>query len=253
MKWLNYAMFLVLVQLILGCGNQGSKSEKDSKIEPGTPVSDSFSLKDNKDSLSYALGYSVGKNYANMGVELNAVAYTKAVEDGLAGNAPKLDDNQSMAVLSAFQQILSKKHENEQAKKNAEFLAMNARFLADNKVKPGVVELASGLQYLVLKEGLGPKPTIDDQVTIYVLASLMDGRIIQNSRENGHPSTVEIKSLIPAWQEILPIMKEGASYKIWSPPALAYGDNGVPSVVGPNAVMIFEIELLKVIGKAPNG
>jgi FKBP-type peptidyl-prolyl cis-trans isomerase len=253
MKWLNYAMFLVLVQLILGCGNQGSKSKEVRKIEPGTPVTDSFFLKDYKDSLSYALGYSVGKNYANMGLELRAVAYTKAVEDGLAGNAPKLDDNQMLAVMSAFQQVLEKKHSREQANKNAEFLAMNARFLAENKVKPGIVELASGLQYQVLKEGIGPKPTPDDQVTIHILASMLDGRIVQNSRERGQPYTVDFKPLIPAWREILPMMNEGASYKIWCPPSLAYGENGIPSVVGPNAVVVFEIELLRVIAKAPNG
>lgn len=241
MKQLTYVMILALALVFVGCGKSGSEG------------GDGSTLKDNKDSVSYAIGYDIGKNFATQGVEVNIAVFSKALEEGMAGTTPKLDENQSRAVMMAYQQVLQKKQQEKRAKEAAENIQKSNQFLAENKGKPGVVELPSGLQYQVLKEGTGAQPTLEDQVTTHYHGTLMDGSVFDSSRDRGEPATFPLKGVIQAWQQILPLMKEGASYKIWAPPALAYGEFGSPPKIGPNVALVFEIELIKVLGPSPEG
>jgi len=237
MKNFMYAMILTLAIVAVGCGKSGEGDAADA----GT-------LKDNKDSVSYAIGYDIGKNFATQGVEVNLAVFSKAIEEGLAGTTPKLDEQQSRAVMMAYQQVLQKKQQEKHAAEAGTNMEKSTKFLAENKTKPGVVELPSGLQYQVIKEGTGKMPTIEDQVTTNYHGTLMDGSVFDSSRERGEPATFPLKGVIQAWQQILPLMKEGASYKIWSPPALAYGEYGSPPKIGPNVALVFEIDLIKVLG-----
>ena len=232
-----YAMILTLAIVAVGCGKSGEGDAADA----GT-------LKDNKDSVSYAIGYDIGKNFATQGVEVNLAVFSKAIEEGLAGTTPKLDEQQSRAVMMAYQQVLQKKQQEKRAAEAGTNMEKSTKFLAENKTKPGVIELPSGLQYQVIKEGTGKMPTIEDQVTTNYHGTLMDGSVFDSSRERGEPATFPLKGVIQAWQQILPLMKEGASYKIWSPPALAYGEYGSPPKIGPNVALVFEIDLIKVLG-----
>jgi FKBP-type peptidyl-prolyl cis-trans isomerase FklB len=238
MKQLTYVMILALAVLFVGCDKSGGEG------------GDASTLKDSKDSVSYAIGYDIGKNFATQGVEVNIAVFSKALEEGMAGTAPKLDEQTSRNVMMAYQQELQKKQQEKRAAEAGENIKKSNEFLAANKANPGVIELPSGLQYQVIKEGTGKQPTLDDQVTTNYHGTLMDGSVFDSSRERGEPATFPLKGVIQAWQQILPLMKEGASYKIWSPPALAYGEYGSPPKIGPNVALVFEIDLIKVLGPA---
>jgi FKBP-type peptidyl-prolyl cis-trans isomerase FklB len=236
MKIFMYAMVLALAIVAVGCGKSGDES------------ADAGTLKDNKDSVSYAIGYNTGKNFAAQGVEVNLAVFAKAVEEGLAGTTPKMDEQTVNNVLMAYGQVLQKKQQEKMAKEAAANMEKSTKFLADNKASnPDVKELPSGLQYQVIKEGTGKQPTLDDQVTTHYHGTLADGSVFDSSRERGEPATFPIKGVIQAWQQILPMMKEGATYKIWAPPALGYGEYGSPPKIGPNSALVFEIDLIKVL------
>jgi FKBP-type peptidyl-prolyl cis-trans isomerase FklB len=238
MKQLTYFMILALAIVFVGCD------------KPAGEEADASTLKDNKDSVSYAIGYDIGKNFANQGVEVNIAVFAKALEEGMAGTTPKFDEQTSRSIMMAYQQVLQKKQQEKRQKEAGENLDKSNKFLAENKGKTGVVELPSGLQYQVVKEGTGKQPTLEDQVTTHYHGTLMDGSVFDSSRERGEPATFPLKGVIQAWQQILPMMKEGATYKIWAPPALAYGEYGSPPKIGPNVALVFEIELIKVGGPA---
>jgi FKBP-type peptidyl-prolyl cis-trans isomerase FklB len=196
--------------------------------------------------VSYAIGYDIGKNFGQQGIEVNVGVFAQALEDGLTGATPMLNEQDARNVMMAYQRVLQQKAQEKRAKEAGENLEKSNKFLADNKANAGVVELPSGLQYQVIKEGTGKMPTIEDQVTTHYHGTLMDGTVFDSSKERGEPATFPLKGVIQAWQQILPMMKEGAVYKIWSPPALAYGEYGSPPKIGPNSALVFEIELIKV-------
>ena len=232
-----YAMILALAVVTVGCGNKAGGA------------GDASVLKDNKDSVSYAIGYDIGKNFSTQGVEVNLAVFSQALQEGLDSATPKLDEATSRAVMMAYQQVLQKKQQDKRMAEAGENMQKSTKFLADNKASnSAVIELPSGLQYQVIKEGTGKMPTIDDQVTTNYHGTLMDGSVFDSSRERGEPATFPLKGVIQAWQQILPLMKEGATYKIWSPPALAYGEYGSPPKIGPNVALVFEIDLIKVLG-----
>ena len=231
-------MVLALSIVAVGCDKSGGDA------------ADGSVLKDNKDSVSYAIGYDIGKNFKNQGVEINMAVFSAALQAGLDSVTPKLDEQQSRAVMMAYQQKLQAKQQEKRMQEATGNIEKSNKFLAENKAKAGVIELPSGLQYQVIKEGTGKMPTLEDQVTTNYHGTLMDGTVFDSSRERGEPATFPLKGVIQAWQQILPLMKEGASYKIWSPPALAYGEYGSPPKIGPNVALVFEIDLIKVLGPA---
>ena len=208
------------------------------------------SLKDNKDSVSYAIGFDIGKNFATQSIEVSTIVFSKGLEDGIAGATPMLDEQTARDVMMAYQRVLQQKAQEKRAAEAGENLTKSNKFLADNKANAGVIELPSGLQYQVIKEGTGKMPTIEDQVTTHYHGTLMDGSVFDSSKERGEPASFPLKGVIQAWQQILPMMKEGSVYKIWSPPALAYGEYGSPPKIGPNSALVFEIELISVGGPA---
>jgi FKBP-type peptidyl-prolyl cis-trans isomerase FklB len=240
MKNFMIALVLSVAVVAVGCDQSGG-------------AADAGTLKDNKDSISYAIGYDIGKNFTTQGVEVNLAVFTKALEEGLAGTTPKMDEQTSRNVMMAYQRVLQQKQQEKRAAEAAENIEKSTKFLAENKGKPGVIELPSGLQYQVIKEGTGKQPTPEDQVTTNYHGTLMDGSVFDSSRERGEPATFPVKGVIQAWQEILPMMKEGASYKIWAPPALAYGEYGSPPKIAPNSALVFEIDLIKVLDAAASG
>jgi FKBP-type peptidyl-prolyl cis-trans isomerase FklB len=235
MKQLTYSMILALATLFVGCDKTGT-------------VSDGSTLSNNKDSVSYVIGYDIGKNFASQAIEVNRAVFYKAFEEGLAGATTRFDEKTSRNLMMALQRDIQKKQQEKRAAEGAANLEKSNKFLAENKGKPGVVELPNGLQYQVIKEGTGKQPTLDDQVTTHYHGTLMDGTVFDSSRDRGEPATFSLNGVIPAWQQILPMMKEGASYRIWCPPALAYGEYGSSPKIGSNVALVFEIDLIKVVG-----
>ena len=197
-------------------------------------------LKTFAEKLSYVLGLSTGARLRLLETEIDVAALTRGIEDGLKGRKPALTEQEATAVLREA----TLKKQKEMAGKN---LKAAEAFLAKNKKGKGVVTTESGLQYLVLKEGDGPKPTPENQVSVHYRGTLLDGTQFDSSYDRDKPAKVPVKGVIPGWTEALQLFKVGGKYRVFIPPGLAYGEEGAGRRIGPNALLIFEIELVKIV------
>jgi FKBP-type peptidyl-prolyl cis-trans isomerase len=199
-------------------------------------------LKTLSDSASYAIGVSVASFYSQQGVtQLNATLVAKAINDVLGKKTVLLNDYQANSVMMKY---MTQAQESK-AKPNIE---AGKKFLAQNKTKAGVKTTASGLQYEVIKEGTGSKPTTADTVTVHYVGTLINGNEFDNSLKRGEPISFPVTGVIRGWTEALQLMPEGSKYKLYIPHELAYGPNDNGPIPG-GSVLIFEVELLKVSGK----
>lgn len=195
------------------------------------------------DKLSYAWGLAMGQQLHGMGVkELNIADYTEAVKDVFEGNEPKMPLEEAQKIITEYLQDL-------QEKADAAAKAVGAKFLEENKKNAGVKETASGLQYVVEKEGEGAQPSATDEVTVHYTGKLLNGQVFDSSVSRGEPATFPLNRVIPGWTEGVQLMKEGAKYTFFIPSDLAYGAQGVPNAIPPHSTLIFEVELIKVIKK----
>ena len=195
------------------------------------------------DKLSYAWGLAMGRQLKGMGVEnLNVEDYTAAVKAVFDGAEPAIPVEEAQKLINDYLSDLQKKAE-EAAK------AVGAKFLEENKAKEGVKETASGLQYVVDKEGTGAQPTATDEVTVHYTGKLLDGTVFDSSVNRGEPATFPLNRVIPGWTEGVQLMKEGAKYTFFIPSDLAYGPQGVPGAIPPHSTLIFDVELIKVVKK----
>ena len=196
--------------------------------------------------FSYSVGINLGKQLHNVKDEVDVKALEAGFEDSLSGAEPKLDDKAREEILKATVQKLQAKQVAEreaEAKKNQED---GDKFLADNAKKDGVKTTASGLEYEVETEGTGPKPKATDKVTVNYKGMLLDGTVFDSSYERGQPASFPLANVIPGWTEALQLMPVGSKYKFYIPSKLAYGERGAPPKIGPNAVLVFEVELLSI-------
>ena len=210
---------------------------------PGTTTE----LKDLKAKASYSIGIGIGKNIRNMTADVDVDIIAKGIKDGIAGGKMLLTEEQIAAALQAYQQQLNVKMAEaakavgEKNKKEGE------AFLAENKKKPGVVALPSGLQYKEIKAGTGKTPKATDTVSTHYKGTLIDGTEFDSSYKRGQPASFPVNGVIPGWTEALQKMKVGAKWQLFIPSELAYGENPQPgSPIGPNSVLLFDIELLGV-------
>ena len=203
-------------------------------------------LKNQKDKVSYSIGLNIGRNLANdlkkQSIDIDPNILAKGIQDALAGAKPLLTDQEIQETMVAFQKEMMAKLE-EMAKKNK---ADGEAFLAENKKKEGVKTLPSGLQYKVIKAGTGKKPKADDTVTANYRGTLIDGTEFDSSYKRGQPATFPVSGVIPGWTEALQLMEEGAKWQLFIPSSLAYGERGTGGLVGPNAILIFEVELVSI-------
>lgn len=198
------------------------------------------------DKLSYALGLSMGQNFLRSGIkEINVEDFARAVGAVYAGEKTEMSYDEAKEEVNRFFTEL----EEQNRKANAE---LGKTFLADNAKKDGVVVTASGLQYKVIKEGNGVKPTANDQVTVHYTGRLIDGTVFDSSVERGMPATFGVTQVIPGWVEALQMMREGDEWQLYIPSELAYGPNGAGGVIGPDATLIFDVQLIKVNAKKIN-
>jgi FKBP-type peptidyl-prolyl cis-trans isomerase FklB len=206
-------------------------------------------LKDQKDKASYSIGYDIGSTFKKQNIDLNMDALMSGMKEGLAGQEGTLSKEEREKTLEAFQKEMMEKQvaaSKEAATKNA---AEGEKFLAENKNKEGVKTTGSGLQYKVLKEGSGPSPKETDTVVTNYKGTLLDGTEFDSSYKRNEPATFPVNRVIKGWTEALQLMKPGAKYQLFIPAALAYGERGAGRDIGPNATLIFEVELLSI--KAP--
>ena len=202
------------------------------------------------DRLSYALGLSMGNNFRNSGInEINVEDFSDGVAAVFYGSQPKMSYDEAKEVIRVFFTELEEKQKAEAAKMADVNKAAGEEFLAKNGQRAEVKTLPSGLQYEVIVEGTGAQPTAADQVEVHYTGKLIDGTVFDSSVDRGVPATFGVTQVIPGWVEALQLMKAGSKWRLFIPSALAYGPQGAGPVIGPNATLIFDVELLKVIGK----
>ncbi len=191
--------------------------------------------------VSYALGLSIGNNLIGSGITgVNLEKFVQGVQDVLEQKTAEISYDEAKIVLDEYFQDLANKMQalNKQ---------IGVEFLAQNKQKAGVVELPSGLQYQVLTEGTGAKPSATDQVQCHYHGTMLDGQVFDSSVQRGEPAVFGVNQVIAGWVEALQLMQEGAKWRLFIPYQLAYGERGAGQSIPPFATLIFDVELLKVI------
>jgi FKBP-type peptidyl-prolyl cis-trans isomerase FklB len=206
-------------------------------------------LKTPKDKASYAIGMNVGKSLHKDSVDVDPTILLRGLKDALAGGKTLLTDDEAKTAMVAIQADLRKKQEAKMAVLGDANKKEGDAFLADNKTKEGVVTLPSGLQYKILKEGTGPKPSATDSVVCNYKGTLIDNTEFDSSYKRGQPATFPVGQVIKGWTEVLQLMPVGSKWQVWVPSELGYGPRGPGGPIGPNATLIFEIELLSIQGK----
>ena len=192
--------------------------------------------------VSYSLGVNVAKSVKNQGLtSIDSEAIAQAFTDVFEGNELKISEQESNLILQDYFGKLAKEAQSANVEAGQKFLAENAK-------RDGVTTTATGLQYEVLAEGSGDSPKETDQVTVHYHGTLIDGTVFDSSVERGQPATFPVNGVIPGWVEALQLMKPGAKYKLFIPSNLAYGERGAGGSIGPNATLIFEVELISIGG-----
>lgn len=201
--------------------------------------------------LGYALGYRIGQriiaDHRALGTPLDPTALGRGLADAVRDAPPQLDEAGFRRVLAEFEKRMEQRDQQlaatmaEAAKKN---LVAGRNFLAVNGKKPGVTTLPSGLQYQVVKDGNGPKPTLDDVVEARYRGTHIDGTEFDGTDPAGEPAAFPLRGVVPGWQEALVRMPVGAKWRVWLPPDMGYGEAGSPPAIEPNEVLVFEIELV---------
>ena len=224
--------------ILVGC-------EEASKPKAGASVAAAVALESEIQKVSYIMGTNIGGQIKGEAFEVDIPSLTLGLSDAVAGNEPKLSEDEVKAVIEAFQAKMMAEQE-ASAKLVAETnIKEGEAFLAANAKKEGVVVLESGLQYKILTAGTGAIPTPENTVEVHYKGTLLDGTEFDSSFKRGVPAQFGVTQVIPGWVEALQLMKEGAKWELYVPADLAYGPGGTGGLIGPNQTLIFEVELLK--------
>ncbi len=225
----SFVLFVAAGSLLLfSCNVVKNKSMKEPKLDTELQK------------VSYGLGISAGTYYARQGFDsIDIDAFASGLRAAITSDTAhmQMTEQEANAVLQKFFTGLRNKKNEAQIKEGEDFLAENAK-------KEGVVTLPSGLQYKILKEGHGPKPTASDKVKVHYTGKLIDGTVFDSSVERGEPITFPVSQVIPGWTEALQLMPVGSKWRLFIPSKLAYGEKGAGQTIPPNATLIFDVELL---------
>lgn len=210
-------------------------------------------LKDRKDKESYSMGYQLGENLKKQKIEVNIDAYDEGLRDSLGGREPQLSSEEVRSMIGALRQRLMAEQQIKTKGAPSKNLSEAKTFLEENGKKEGVKTLPSGLQYRVLAEGSGRTPKKTDTVTVHYRGTFINGVEFDSSYKRGKPQSFRVDKVIPGWTEALQLMKEGAKWRLFIPPELAYGARGQPgrtkgktTPIPPNGALIFDVELISV-------
>jgi FKBP-type peptidyl-prolyl cis-trans isomerase len=202
-------------------------------------------LADEKSRVSYAIGMMTGRQWKQQDLDFDVELYARGIKDGMSGGAMLLTPEEAQLTIDAFRKELAARQQQKQMELAAKNKTEGDAFLAANKNQPGVQTLPDGLQYLVMTNGAGEIPTAGDTVTVNYRGTLIDGTEFDSSYKRGQPATFPVGGVIRGWTEALQKMNAGSKWKLFVPSDLAYGPQGRPGIA-PNAVLIFEVELLAV-------
>jgi len=203
-------------------------------------------LKTQKDKFSYAMGMNLGMNMKKQNVPIDPAIMARGLRDALAGTKTQLTEDEARAAITQMQQDMQKKMMEKMQAESAGNKKIGDAFLAENKTKPGVVTLPSGLQYKILTAGTGPKPTASDTVVCNYKGTLINGKEFDSSYKRGQPATFAVGGVIKGWTEALQLMPVGSKWQLFIPADLAYGDRSPSPDIGPGDTLIFEVELMSI-------
>ena len=213
----------------------------DKNAEDENNTSTNMEMKTETDSVAYALGVNIGENIKGQFKDINIDILANAIKDAYAG-----ETKISMAEAGPMLQAYAQKAQMQIAEDN---LKEGQDFLAENGKRDGITTTASGLQYEVMNEGSGAKPTTADKVKVHYHGTLIDGTVFDSSVDRGQPAEFGVTQVIPGWTEALQLMSVGSKWKVFLPSNIAYGERGAGGNIGPNATLIFEVELLEIVAQ----
>ena len=202
--------------------------------------------KTKKEKISYSLGFNIGKSMKMQGLDVDQKLLIQGIKDGVNNSKTAMSEKDMETTMTTFQQEMMGKMQAKQKVDGEKNKKEGETFLAANQKKDGVITLPSGLQYKVIKMGDGPKPTASQTVKCNYRGTLVDGKVFDSSEHHGGPAEFPVNGVIKGWIEALQLMPVGSKWELYVPSDLAYGPNGAGQMIGPNATLIFEIELLSI-------
>ena len=228
-------------------------TQKASTAKPGQPAKPKSQsplvLKTDKDKVSYALGMNLGTNLKRDSVDIDTAIFVRALKDTVAGGRTLLTDSEARAALTQLQTAVRGKQMEKMKLAGEANKKEGDAFLAANKSQEGIVTLPSGLEYKILTQGTGPKPTATDTVVCNYRGTLVNGAEFDSSYKRGQPATFPVTGVIKGWTEALQLMPVGSKWQLFLPAELAYGERGPSPEIGPNSTLVFEVELLSIQAK----
>ncbi|HKI01602.1 MAG TPA: FKBP-type peptidyl-prolyl cis-trans isomerase [Thermoanaerobaculia bacterium] len=248
-------VLLVAAAVAAGAQQSGQKPAEKPAMQPTqTTAQPSAAGKPESllDRASYIIGLNLGKSLKTNEIQANTDLVVKGLRDGLSGAQALLTDEEMQTAMQSFQQQVAQQQEAKQKVVGEKNKTEGEAFLAKNKARKEVKTTASGLQYEVLTEGTGAAPKATDTVTVNYKGTLMDGTTFDSSYDRGQPATFVLNQVIPGWTEGVQLMKVGSKYKFYIPSALGYGERGAGGTIGPNAPLVFEVELVSIGQPAAN-
>ena len=235
-QFLKPATALCAVIALSACNQQAPTDSAEAELALDTP----------KARLSYGVALGLGRNMSRDGLEVDVEAFAAGLSDAISGAEQRLTDEEIQGEMMAFQERINAEREAEASAVADANATASAAFLAENAGRDGVVTTESGLQYEVLEAGEGAKPGPDDSVQVHYRGTLIDGTEFDSSYARGEPVTFGVGQVIAGWTEALQLMSVGSKYKLFIPSDLAYGSGGAGDRIGPNAALVFEVELLDI-------
>jgi len=203
-------------------------------------------LKTKKDKISYAIGMDIGKNLKKQPVELNPEAISQGLWDSFTDGKSLMTEQEYIDTMTAFRNEMTQKQTAQMKNAGDRNKKEGEKYLADNKIKDGVVTTASGLQYKVITKGTGAFPKSTDTVSVHYKGTSIDGKEFDSSYRRGKPASFPVKGVIKGWTEALQLMKVGAKWQLVIPSELAYGERGAGRNIGPHSTLIFDVELISI-------
>ncbi|HOW31297.1 MAG TPA: FKBP-type peptidyl-prolyl cis-trans isomerase [Bacteroidales bacterium] len=237
-------VILMLALIAGGTSVYAQKKEKKckkSKKEAAAPLQ----MLNSTDTVSYIIGTDIVRSFRKNNVEINYDMLSRGMKDVMSSADTLFTQEEIMQIFQTWNQKLMKERQDREAAELTQTIEANKQFFAENKTKPGVVETASGLQYAIIKEGNGDSPSDTDVVEVHYVGKLLDGTVFDSSRERGEPAKFPVNGVIPGWSEGVKLMKPGATYMLFIPPDLGYG-NQKQGPIPAGSALIFEVELLSV-------
>ena len=219
-------------------------ADKVTDVKPAAPAS--FVPKSDLEKSSYAIGADIGRNFKSREMELDPVALAEGLKAALAGEKLTMTEDEMRQQLAQLRTRMRAKRRPPDSEAGAKNAKEGKAFLAENAKKDGVTTLPSGLQYKIIKKGTGASPKLTDRVLTHYRGTLLDGTEFDSSYKGGKPVPLTVNRVIKGWTEALQLMKVGSKWQLFIPGALAYGASGTRGPIGPNATLIFEVELLSI-------